>query len=175
MKERVKKMLLMGVTQRSEMRRHINVFVAENFPSVSKLDTSYYPTDRFELNYVQGHDSTSAHAHGPGESVESRNTHLLLLEFSQFKHTNNFENELYVCILFKVHNWKETRNDFFFFRPATQDHDVIDADNESEMYNQDEIAEDDILYAQPTTYEGDSGNTLLFVHQSTEQLAILKR
>ena len=129
----------------------------------------------FELNYVQGHDSTSAHAHGPGESVESRNTPLFLLEFSQFKNTNNFENELYVCILFKVHNWKETRKDFFFFRPATQDHDVIDADNDSEMYSQDEIAEDDILYAQPTTYEGDSGNTLLFVHQSTEQLAILKR
>ena len=45
-KERVKKMLLMRVTQRSEMRRHINIYVEENFPSVSKLDTSYYPTDK---------------------------------------------------------------------------------------------------------------------------------
>ena len=46
MKEHVKKMLLLGVTQRSEMRRHINVFVAENFPDVSKLDSSYYPSDQ---------------------------------------------------------------------------------------------------------------------------------
>ena len=46
MKERVKKMLLLGVTQRSEMRRHINVFVAENFPDVSKLDSSFYPSNQ---------------------------------------------------------------------------------------------------------------------------------
>ena len=46
MKERVKKMLLLGVTQRSEMRRHINVFVAENFPDVSKLDSSFYSSDQ---------------------------------------------------------------------------------------------------------------------------------
>ena len=46
MKECVKKMLLLGVTQRSEMRRHINVFVAENFPDVSKLDSSFYPSDQ---------------------------------------------------------------------------------------------------------------------------------
>ena len=44
-KERVKKMLLLGVTQRSEMRRHLNVFVAENFPDVSELDSSFYPSD----------------------------------------------------------------------------------------------------------------------------------
>ena len=46
MKERVKKMLLLGVTQRSEMRRHINVFVAKNFPDVSKLDSLFYPSDQ---------------------------------------------------------------------------------------------------------------------------------
>ena len=45
-RERVRKMLLMGVTQWSEMRRHINIFVEENFPSVSKLDTSFYPSDQ---------------------------------------------------------------------------------------------------------------------------------
>ena len=45
-RERVRKMLLMGITQRSEMRRHINIFVEENFPSVSKLDTSFYPSDQ---------------------------------------------------------------------------------------------------------------------------------
>ena len=41
-KERVKKMLLLGVTQRSEMRRHLSVFVSENFPDVSELDASFY-------------------------------------------------------------------------------------------------------------------------------------
>ena len=46
MKEHVKKMLLLGVTQQSEMRRHINVFVAENFPDISKLDSSFYPSDQ---------------------------------------------------------------------------------------------------------------------------------
>ena len=45
MKEQVKKLLLMGVTQRSEMHRHLNIYVEENFGSMSKLDTSFYPTD----------------------------------------------------------------------------------------------------------------------------------
>ena len=44
--ERVRKMLLMGMTQRSEMRRHLNVYIEENFPSISKLDTSFYPSDQ---------------------------------------------------------------------------------------------------------------------------------
>ena len=42
MKERVKKMLLLGVTQRSEMRRHM----AKNFPDISELDSSFYPSDQ---------------------------------------------------------------------------------------------------------------------------------
>ena len=46
MKEHVKKMLLLGVTQQSEMRRHINVFVGENFPDISELDSSFYPSDQ---------------------------------------------------------------------------------------------------------------------------------
>ena len=46
MKEHVKKMLLLGVTQRSEMRRHLNIFVAENFPDISELDSSFYPSDQ---------------------------------------------------------------------------------------------------------------------------------
>ena len=46
MKECVKKMLLLGVIQQSEMRRHINVFVVENFPDVSELDSSFYPSDQ---------------------------------------------------------------------------------------------------------------------------------
>ena len=62
-KERVRKMFLMGVTQRSEMRHHINIFVEENFPSVLKLDTSFHN--------VQGYDDAQTHTHGPGESPQS--------------------------------------------------------------------------------------------------------
>ena len=74
-----------------------------------------------------------------------------------------------------MHKWKESRRDFFYFRPATQEKDVESDDDNREMFSVDEIAEDDILYSQPTTFEGESGNTLLFVHQSVEQLAILKK
>ena len=73
-----------------------------------------------------------------------------------------------------MHKWKESRKDFFYFRPATQEKDV-DADNDAvQMFNSDEMTEDDILYAQPTTFEGKNRNTLLFVHQSVEQLEILE-
>ena len=70
-KERVKKMLLMGVTQRSEMRRHINVFVEENFPSVSKLDTSYYPTDRCLSSIMYRAMMLHRHTHMDQEKVLS--------------------------------------------------------------------------------------------------------
>ena len=46
MKECVKKMLLLGMTHQSEMRRHLNIFVAENFPDISELDSSFYPSDQ---------------------------------------------------------------------------------------------------------------------------------
>ena len=63
MKEHVKKMLLLGVTQRSEMRRHINIFVAENFPDVSELEIPYLPLrPSVELFNVPGDDSTQADA-----------------------------------------------------------------------------------------------------------------
>ena len=74
-----------------------------------------------------------------------------------------------------MHKWKESRKDFFYFHPATQEKDIDADDDATQMFNSDEITEDDILYAQPTTFEGEKGNTLLFVHQSVEQLAILKR
>ena len=74
-----------------------------------------------------------------------------------------------------MHKWKVSGKDFFYFRPATQEKDVESDDDTMEMFSVDEIAEDDILYGQPTTFEGEKGNTLLFVHQSVEQLAILKR
>ena len=74
-----------------------------------------------------------------------------------------------------MHKWKESRKDFFYFRPTTQQKDIDADDDAVQMFNSDEITEDDILYAQPTTFEGEKGNTLLFVHQSVEQLEILKR
>ena len=74
-----------------------------------------------------------------------------------------------------MHKWKESRKDFFYFHPATQEKDIDADDDAAQMFNSDEITEDDILYAQPTTFEGENGNTLLFVHQSVEQLSIVKR
>ena len=41
-REQIRKMLMLGVTQRSEMRRHINVFVQE----VSEMDASFYLGDQ---------------------------------------------------------------------------------------------------------------------------------
>ena len=63
----------------------------------------------------------------------------------------------------------------FYFHPTTQEKDVDADDDAVQMFNSDKLTEDDILYAQPTTIEGKNRNTLLFVHQSVEQLAILKR
>ena len=74
-----------------------------------------------------------------------------------------------------MHKWKESRKDFFYFYPTTQEKDIDADDNAAQRFNSNEITEDGILYAQPTTFEGENGNTLLFVHQSVEQLSILKR
>ena len=48
-------MLLLGVTQRSEMRRHINIFVGKNFPDVSELDSSFYPSNQAMILHRQTH------------------------------------------------------------------------------------------------------------------------
>ena len=45
-REWIQKMLMLGVTQRSEMRRHINIFVQEHFPDVSEMDASFYLGDQ---------------------------------------------------------------------------------------------------------------------------------
>ena len=74
-----------------------------------------------------------------------------------------------------MHKWKESRKDFFYFCPTTQEKDIDADDDAAQMFNSNKITEDDILYAQPTTLEGEKGKTLLFVHQSVEQLSILKR
>ena len=68
-KERVRKMLLMGVTQRSEMCHHINIFVEENFPSVSKLDTSFHPTDQCLSSIMYRAMMMHRHTHMDQEKV----------------------------------------------------------------------------------------------------------
>ena len=45
-REQIRKMLMLGVTQKSEMRRHINIFVQEHLPHISKMDASFYPGDQ---------------------------------------------------------------------------------------------------------------------------------
>ena len=44
--EHVKKALLEGVIQRSEMQRHIHMLVKDKYPEVLETNTAYYPSDR---------------------------------------------------------------------------------------------------------------------------------
>ena len=71
MKERVRKMLLMGITQRSEMHRHINIFVEENFPLVLKLDASFHPTDQCLSSIMYRAMMMHRHTHIDQEKVLS--------------------------------------------------------------------------------------------------------
>ena len=64
--------------------------------------------------------------------------------------------------------------DFFYFRPAIQEREVEEDDGE----HPDIIApseEDDILYTEGEQAVVDDATTLLFIHQSEQQLQILKR
>ena len=75
-KDRVKKMLLLGVTQRSEMRRHLSVFVSENFPDVSELDASFYPSDQALSSLMyRAMILPQADAYRPGARVETCKVH----------------------------------------------------------------------------------------------------
>ena len=66
------------------------------------------------------------------------------------------------------------RCDFFYFWPATQEEEVVQDDADDGQYMVEE-AEDDILYAEGGYSSADNMTTLLFIHQSVEQLQILKR
>ena len=64
--------------------------------------------------------------------------------------------------------------DFFYFQLATQEREVEEDDGE----HPDNIAlseEDDILYTKGEQAVVDDATTLLFIHQSEQQLQILKR
>ena len=74
----------------------------------------------------------------------------------------------------QVQEWKQTHGaDLLYFRPATQEEEVLTEDPDDEYIV--EEGEDDILYAEGVDAITDDTNTLLFIHQSAEQLHVLKR
>ena len=75
----------------------------------------------------------------------------------------------------QVQEWREThRADLLYFRPAAQEEEVLTDDLDNGEYFVEE-GEDDILYVEGVDSITDNMNTLLFIHQSVEQLHILKR
>ena len=64
--------------------------------------------------------------------------------------------------------------DFFYFRPVTQEREV-EEDNGEHPDNVAPSEEDDILYTEGEQVVVDDVTTLLFIHQSEQQLQILKR
>ena len=75
----------------------------------------------------------------------------------------------------QVQEWKQTHGaDLLYFRPATQEEEVLTEDPDDGEYIVEE-GEDDILYAEGVDAITDDTNTLLFIHQSAEQLHVLKR
>ena len=174
-RERVRKMLLMGVTQRSEMRRHINVYVEENFPSVSKLDTSYYPTDQSLSSIMYRAMILHRHSHLDQEKVLTLVCYFLCLD-NECPTTYKCIRETHVplIIFLQVEGWRDQRKeDFVFFRPSTQEQDIIDEDDVAVQDS--DFEEDDILYSCGHDIVGPQPSSLLFIHQSFDQLQILKR
>ena len=74
-----------------------------------------------------------------------------------------------------MEEWKTSHpTDFLYFRPATQETEVEKDDGE----HPDNVApseEDDILYTEGEEAVVDDTTTLFFIHQSEQQLQILKR
>ena len=74
-----------------------------------------------------------------------------------------------------MQEWKQTHGaDLLYFRPATQEEEVLTDDPDDGEYIVEE-GEDNILYAEGVDAIADNTNTLLFIHQSAEQLHVLKR
>ena len=71
--------------------------------------------------------------------------------------------------------WKTSHpTDFFYFQLATQEREV-EEDNGEYPNNIASSEEDDILYTEGEEAVVDDATTLLFIHQSEQQLQILKR
>ena len=74
-----------------------------------------------------------------------------------------------------MEEWKTSHpTDFFYFRLATQEREVEEDDGEHPD-NVTPSEEDDILYTEGEEVVVDDVTTLLFIHQSEQQLQILKR
>ena len=72
----------------------------------------------------------------------------------------------------QVQEWSQTHGaDLLYFQPATQEEEVLTDDLDNGEYIVEE-GEDDILYAEGVDSITDDMNTLLFIHQSAEQLHI---
>ena len=75
----------------------------------------------------------------------------------------------------QVEEWKTSHpTEFFYFRPATHETEVEEDDCEPPDYGA-PSEEDDILYTEGGEVVVDDATTLLFIHQSEQQLQILKR
>ena len=75
----------------------------------------------------------------------------------------------------QVQEWRQTCGaDLLYFQPATQEEEVLTYNPDNGEYIVEE-GEDDILYVEGVDSIADDTNTLLFIHQSAEQLHILKR
>ena len=74
-----------------------------------------------------------------------------------------------------MEEWKTSHpTDLFYFRPATQETEVEEDDCKPPDYVT-PSEEDDILYTEGEEAVVDDATTLLFIHQSEQQLQILKR
>ena len=69
---------------------------------------------------------------------------------------------------------KSHPTELFYFRPATKETEVEEDDCEPPDYGT-LSEEDDILYTEGGEAVVDDATTLLFIHQSEQQLQILKR
>ena len=75
----------------------------------------------------------------------------------------------------QVQEWSRTHGaDVLYFRPATQEEEVLTDNPDDGEYIVQE-GEDDILYVEGVQSIADDTNTLLFIHQSAELLHVLKR
>ena len=76
----------------------------------------------------------------------------------------------------QVEEWKTSHpTEFFYFRPATHETEVEEDDDCEPPDYSAPSEEDDILYTEGGEAVVDDATTLLFIHQSEQQLQILKR
>ena len=154
------------------MRRHINVYVEENFPSVSKLDASFYPSDQCLSSIMYRAMILHRHFHLDQEKVltlvtcfkylipRPRYTVIKLIACNKLNHSGR-------------RLVRTKTGGLFFFRPATQEKEITDKHNVT-VENLD-VDKDNILYSCGHDVGETEPCSLLFIHQNYDQLQILKR